>query len=1776
MSQPIHTLGKGCDFAPPSSSEQALKPCEEMPPMRAQFFYCSPLPLDDPLTSLPPPTADSKHIKYPPRPFPKCDNQALLQAWLGMGSRRDRRSHNRTCKPKVGIEPAADKKFGIIGLKPKVKEVKEAVKAVIPNPENCQSTTQLQQAGPETANGQQHCQSTTQMQQTNSETANAHQEHATPEKSGKNLLEMVGCPCKGSHRWCRKKTGKCICAYCPKASPEALALIQDNQPQSLEQTDKKQSAAESITKSKSKEDLQGDKTDQIKRSKHLDHNCRRGKSMRAKSGKDSKIEEDPEFECSCNQPPEDLDRRAGKLEESKPTYGRPVEPLSTETLQTKSSKHKREKSEERKPDNLQPECLCTEEELQQDKNEQVKRSKHYDHNCRIGRSERERVEKERVEKERSEKERVEKERSEKERVEKESPEKELKPEEYPQPECLCTEEELQRDNAEQSKRSKHWEHNCRRGRSERARSKKELEPQDTTGTEHPKETKPVKAKSKNKGKGKAIAIEEQDEQAQPEETEAWFDQQLRAQMEPTSTTFCKDQRHGTEDTEDSVAYKDENDDCCVGLEYRGKLNDMILPGSRIPSCCDDSKIGKPSKRQQSEAETIFPGSCDESNVDTIFKRQQSEVDSVFSGICEQNEVDNSSKRQQSEADSVFSGSCDQSKVESSSKRKESEADTTFSGSCDTSKVDDFHNRKESEAETIFSGSCNKNNADTFTETKVSTRLPSCCDESKVVGSSQQEGFESVTRFGSCCDDPKPNNKQNPERPSESEQDATDAIHDSCYNKQSQHSSGVSVQKATCNDNHTEQPTKPSTHKPHSHHQHSSGLSANKPACNDNQVEHPTKPSAHKAHSHRHRVQQSSGSHAPHAHAHTHTITASNNQSKNSSEIQSNNCFVPAATRPSAQKSHSHHKQAQHPTESTVHIHTTKSNDNQLKHSTRPSAHKSHSHNRQVQQSAGPVVHIHESRSNDNETQHCSRTTKTIHKSKSKNSLLGRRQADGSVDQDGGLSDDSEEELSDSHMLPDQGDATNDKCTCEPLKEKSEHSVLTAGNGNMYTKVVQTTRSGTTGKPFVKLPARGENPVSQDHPTYEGEAPLVPQISHDRDLTEDMEVEGCKAYKHREHTRCQVEVPVGTCRLHLVNLPNLIVTPIYWSPLNDQYPCIYGTWFYKDTMCPVEPAVANQLEKGYRENECWSQTWDDQLNSAIEVGPEGEEKIAHRLWPLDSELRTLAYDPSEHILSTDPHCAARCFHGEAAAEGKIEEPDTKKTAATSISKKYPNSQVIYKNCEEAFILKPSLSPSAYYGRRPLAKIKSGFCVGVPVVRGFDRKAWNKLNPSKRSTTVTKAQTKTAKHNTPGCNILEGCPACKAQDERENVTDLCLVIHGIGQKLSERMESFNFTYAVNSFRCEMKRELCNEDVKKVLREDFCGVTTLPVNWRANLSFEDGGPRKPGDKDRTGCDFALGDITQPTIPRVRELISDVMLDIPYYMSGHKHKMIAALIIEANRIYRLWCKNNPGFHKNGRVHIVSHSLGSVMALEVLSKQPTTSPAELSWRPNTKYFDFQTTNCFLAGSPCAFFLLLENKSLVPRKGIHKPGCDCENGSSKDIFGDVGTFGCLAVDNIYNIMHCNDPIAYRLNACVDSRYAAGLKQAEVPDSSRSFMTAVTHAMKSAAGMSQNEEVPVGEMPRPATITKMPSQMEMEVHDFTAEEMAEKKFCQLNENGQIDWILGSRPSMLANQYIDMLSAHSSYWNNKDFIRFLCVEIGRKSGKCNTLPNMRARKSQKSRK
>jgi hypothetical protein len=353
---------------------------------------------------------------------------------------------------------------------------------------------------------------------------------------------------------------------------------------------------------------------------------------------------------------------------------------------------------------------------------------------------------------------------------------------------------------------------------------------------------------------------------------------------------------------------------------------------------------------------------------------------------------------------------------------------------------------------------------------------------------------------------------------------------------------------------------------------------------------------------------------------------------------------------------------------------------------------------------------------------------------------------------------------------------------------------------------------------------------------------------------------------------------------------------------------------------------------------------------------------------------------------------------------------------------------------------------------------------------------------------------------------------------------------------------------------------------------------------LSFEDGGPLREEDQDEHAPEtFGLKDIEPKTIPAVRSMISDIMFDIPFYMSHHKGKMISALVSEANRVYRLWCRNNPGFSENGRVHLIGHSLGSAMACEVLSRQPTRVPRLNLSRPepDTQFFEFDTTNLFLVGSPAGFFLLLERGALLPRRGRPKPGADPADVDSPAITGEGGTHGCIAVDNIYNILAKEDPIAYLLNGAIDPHYASSLKPAHVPSTSTTLFKSLNDSLRGIIpGMAppSNPLLPTEnpdseDSPTRPNHHRLPSQLELEVHDFTREEMAERKAFLLNDNGQIDWYLRSGGGPLEIQYLNMLSAHTSYWTNGDFVRMLCVEIGRRPGRAATLPAMRAMKAAK---
>ncbi len=668
---------------------------------------------------------------------------------------------------------------------------------------------------------------------------------------------------------------------------------------------------------------------------------------------------------------------------------------------------------------------------------------------------------------------------------------------------------------------------------------------------------------------------------------------------------------------------------------------------------------------------------------------------------------------------------------------------------------------------------------------------------------------------------------------------------------------------------------------------------------------------------------------------------------------------------------------------------------------------------------------------------------------------------------------------------------------------------------------------------------------------------------------------------------EVRIPVGISRLHVVEMPSLKMGPIYWDPVHDVSSVVRGTWFYKDTMWPVESDLANQIEEGYEYMKPWTPTYVDELNSCMEIGPEAEIKVCHKIWPPEEQpadhsrpatarsKQSLLNTPTDN-LSPDEQDRQQAIVAAGLSENKAAGV---LNGFEATSRLFAKSSIIYANGRDAQILKPSLLPSVAKGRKPLGPIRKGRTVGIPVVRGFDTQAWENLYPPSKKAAAAKVASETARTMqaaTAGSQGMQkSCPACLSADARPKPTDLVLVIHGIGQKLSERVESFHFTHAINAFRRQVNVELASESVKPWLRQELGTVMVLPINWRSTVKLEDGSIIEPDsnadDKDPTKVHYGLKDITPETIPAVRGLISDVMLDIPYYLSHHKPKMIEAVIREANRVYRLWCINNPGFHEHGRVHLLAHSLGSVMAIDILSNQPTRLPKSLDFRTTTAradMFEFDTKSVFFCGSPAGFFLLLNRALLLPRKGRDKIDMEGED-MSPGVAGQVGTYGCLAADNVYNIMHYNDPIAYSVNACVDADYAASLQLALVPSATDSWGQYIGSLFRTKTATPARTMTGLDSLPKRPGPARLPTTVELETHDFTKEEIAEKRMHLLNDNGQIDYTLQSGGG-LEWQYLNMLSAHSSYWIRQDFVRFLVVEIGRSPGKLGVVASIKAAK------
>lgn len=272
---------------------------------------------------------------------------------------------------------------------------------------------------------------------------------------------------------------------------------------------------------------------------------------------------------------------------------------------------------------------------------------------------------------------------------------------------------------------------------------------------------------------------------------------------------------------------------------------------------------------------------------------------------------------------------------------------------------------------------------------------------------------------------------------------------------------------------------------------------------------------------------------------------------------------------------------------------------------------------------------------------------------------------------------------------------------------------------------------------------------------------------------------------------------------------------------------------------------------------------------------------------------------------------------------------------------------------------------------------------------------------------------------------------SKSDRE-VDHLVLCIHGIGQILGNKYESINFTHSINVLRNTMKSVYKeNEKFQKLAypesepdskNADNNRIQVLPISWRHKIDFH---PQRAVDSLGKNGEPRLPSLSQLNVDGVkslRNILGDVVLDVLlYYEPRYINSIFEVVTSELNRVYELYMERNPNF--NGKVHIMGHSLGSVISFDILAKQTETKKGKINVKNDLA---FPVHNLFCVGSPVGVFKLLSQTNVAAR---YFAGPDFDPTTSPS---SVASPKCR---NLYNIFHPCDPVGYRMEPLVNPKFS---------------------------------------------------------------------------------------------------------------------------------------------
>lgn len=234
----------------------------------------------------------------------------------------------------------------------------------------------------------------------------------------------------------------------------------------------------------------------------------------------------------------------------------------------------------------------------------------------------------------------------------------------------------------------------------------------------------------------------------------------------------------------------------------------------------------------------------------------------------------------------------------------------------------------------------------------------------------------------------------------------------------------------------------------------------------------------------------------------------------------------------------------------------------------------------------------------------------------------------------------------------------------------------------------------------------------------------------------------------------------------------------------------------------------------------------------------------------------------------------------------------------------------------------------------------------------------------------------------------------------------------------------------------------------------------------------------------------------------------------------------------------------------ILGHSLGSMLAADILKDQPTfVRPLHETDAPNihmlSPHLLFNVRHFFCIGSPLPLLYYMNGARLIARRRYDD---DVDDATSAE----VGKMGCLASESVYNVSSApilpeftnsfqlyiaTDPISFQMSALADAPYSRIVRPVHLPRDPSLLMDALeeprVNVGKLLMRVVNEKQVPTASgTQNQNTVPGTPRSRPIPLEDM---ERGEQRFNALNPNGCIDYIMdvGTSSSVCVRVYQSMV-------------------------------------------